>query len=527
MKHSRGAEELREIPFYLNMQLLSDELDARGISHFFYRREEASLKGVRFFRQGEKPEECYVYVILSDNMLEDFRSYERISFLVLGELPIERFSFTTSVICVTGVEDEIGFYNQVQEIFTKYKEWERQMCWALRMENPLDQMLANCREIFGNPIFIHDPDFYILSCPYHTEQMLHWEKVTRNGREMVPLETINEFKVDEEYLGTLKTKRVSMFSAALRGYRVLYVNLFNRDHYEGRVCVDELERSFRRSDYLLLEYLGKMVEYCLKKRRLFWLNMGSDVEAFFTRILKREETDMQTIADFLRYLNWEQNHHYLCLKLITEGEDFEYMTPDGIFGHIETQISNGYAFFYEKSITVVVNLTLENVEIPEILSRLAYFLREGLFKLGASSELFRFSQIREGYEQASVALQYGRRSRSMIWYYHFEDYAMQYMIEQASRNIGPDLLSSSKLRILEEYDRKNHTELYHTLEKYLQLERNTVQTAKELFIHRSTLFYRLERIQKLTKFNLEDPGERQYLLFSFELMKNRRDIPGK
>lgn len=519
MEGKKEREEIEEIPFGLNMQILSDELEALGISHFFYRRDEGCLRGIRFFQKGEKLEEFYVYMVFSDSMQEDFRSCERISFLVLDDLPIERFSFTSSIIYVTGITEHLQFYNQIQQIFFKYEEWERRMCWAMRMENPLDQMLLICRDIFGNPLFIHDPDFYILSCPYHTGQMLQWEKAARNGREMVPLETINEFKVDEEYLQTLKTRSVSMFSASLRGYRVLYMNLFDGEHYEGRVCVDEVERGFRRSDYLLLEYVGKMVQACLKKQRLFWLNMGSDVEASFIRILKGEETDAQSISDLLGYLNWERNQHYLCLKLIAEGEEFQYMTPDGIFGHIETQITNGYAFFYEKSIAVVVNLTLEKAEISEILSRLAYFLREGLFKLGASSELFEFDQIREGYEQASVALQYGRRSKSMIWYYHFEDYAMAYMMEQASRNISPRLLVSGVLRTLKEYDEKNHTELYHTLELFLQLERNTVQTAKELFIHRSTLFYRLERIQKLTKLDLEDPGQRQYLLFSFELMR--------
>ena len=55
------------------------------------------------------------------------------------------------------------------------------------------------------------------------------------------------------------------------------------------------------------------------------------------------------------------------------------------------------------------------------------------------------------------------------------------------------------------------------------LERNALQTANALFIHRSTLFYRLERIQKLTKLNLDNPKERLVLLLSFSMMNNRKE----
>ena len=54
---------------------------------------------------------------------------------------------------------------------------------------------------------------------------------------------------------------------------------------------------------------------------------------------------------------------------------------------------------------------------------------------------------------------------------------------------------------------------------YLSLERNALQTANALFIHRSTLFYRLERIQKLTKLNLDDAKIRLVLQLSFAMLK--------
>ncbi len=188
-------------------------------------------------------------------------------------------------------------------------------------------------------------------------------------------------------------------------------------------------------------------------------------------------------------------------------------------GHIELQIPDGCAFVYGQGIVVCVNLTIKNSSISEVLSGLAIILREGLFKMGVSTELHDFLYFRQGYLQACAALRLGQKSGSMIWCYRFDDYMMDYVLARSTEQISPTLLCSPKLRILKQYDEKNHTELYRTLQIYLSLERNVLQTANTLFIHRSTLFYRLERIQKLAKTNLDDAAERLALQYSFALME--------
>ena len=71
---------------------------------------------------------------------------------------------------------------------------------------------------------------------------------------------------------------------------------------------------------------------------------------------------------------------------------------------------------------------------------------------------------------------------------------------------------------------KNNTELYHTLKVYLEHERNSLQTARELFIHRSSLTYRLERIQKLTKIDLDNPKDRLLLQLCFLLQEKDQTV---
>ena len=504
-------------PYRLSMQVLADELEARQLDFQFYNRnDEPQLTGIRFYRPGTLLQRQYVYLLTDADGGGDFRSLENIHFLILGDAEPEQFSFSSSLLLVHHC-DALALYNLMQQLFEKYGAWEKALQWALQTENPLEAMLSVSRPILGNPMFLHDADFYILACPDWVEGMLHWEKDPRTGREMVPMELINEFRVDSEYLSTLPAKSVTMFSAALRGYRILFANLWYQERYEGRVCVDELERPLRRSDYLHLAYLTEMVTLCLSRQKLFWRSLGKDTDRFFTEMLEGGALDGQTILDNLRYLGWGLTDTYLILKIATEREESGNITPAGLFGYIEAQIAEGRALLFRKDIAVIVNLTAAGTTTAEVLSSLAYILREGLFKMGVSTELSRFTDLRDGYAQASVALDYGRNSGSMFWSYHFEDYALQFILDSARQQIHPRLLVSGKLRRLQTYDAENNTELYHTLEIYLRLERNVVQTSKALFIHRSTLFYRLDRIRKLVDLNLDSEEERLYLQLSFQL----------
>lgn len=506
-------------PHYrLNLQVLADELEANHISVSFHcRSDEARLRGVRLYDSAEPLSPEYVYLLSEADLSGDFRARETIDFVVPGEVNLDDFSFTSSVLGILSDVPSRRIYNMIQAIFEKYALWDEQLHWAMQSEKPLEQMLTVSRDVFENPMFIHDTDFYVLTCPRWVEGMLHWETEPRTGREMVPLDLINEFRIDREYLATLKARKVTMFSSAIRGYRILFVNLWRQDRYDGRICVDELERPLRKSDYLHLEHLAQMVTLCLRQQKLFWLSLGSDIDQFFTQMLEGEGYDPHAVLDYLRYLQWNRDDKYLVLKIAPDREDYSAVTPAGLFGYIESQIPESRAMLFHENIAVIINLTAGSTTAAAVLSALAYILREGLFKMGVSTELDNFTDVHDGFVQASIALEYGKKSSSMLWYYHFESYALRFLLDCARTRIHPKLLGSEKLRKLREYDAENNTELYHTLEVYLQLERNVVQTSKALFIHRSTLFYRLARIQKIVEIDLENEAERLYLALSYKL----------
>jgi len=506
--------------FLLNLLILADAFEERfNILHFLPRDPKPSLKGIRHYRTSPSPQLGYIYLVEAKDVGPHFTTYHEIQFIIIGETDMNHFSNSSSLIILADSADAISVFDYTLHIFDKYFSWDLALQKALNSDTPLDDMLESSLDIFQNPLFIHDRDFYILACPKHIEGMTIWESDPRTGRNMIPLSVINDFKIDTEYLHTLRMRHVDMFSANQRGYRILYNNLWNRSHYEGRICINELQSIIKPGDYLALEYLSKMVLVCITKRNAFWTSMGHNIEQTCKQILARTVTDKHETQRLLRFLDWDINDTYLVLKLESEHTEMAHRFTISALGYIETQVSASYAFCYDEGIMSIVNLTASNDSPSQVVSNLSFLVREGLFKVGVSNDFQDFSHLPEAYTQASIALEYGRNSESMIWCYYFQDYVLDYMFDSACGKLPRDFICSSQIKALQSYDEVHNTKLNETLETYLRLERNVVQTAKALFIHRSTLFYRLDRIQQIINVDLDDPKIRLYLEISYYMNK--------
>lgn len=452
-------------------------------------------------------------------------SLQGICFLIAGKADISLLPCGCAALFAENQEDAFELLVQIQDIFEKYRKWNEALYTAMEDANPLDAMIHVSRSIFRNPIFVHDTGFNILAFSHWVPGMAVWEQNSRTGQPTIPLNLINDFRVDPEYLQTLTTTEPSIYSAEQRGYPILYMNIWQDGRYEGRICVNEMENPIQPGQNAVMKHLVQIILQALKSRRLMQFNQDNSLKHFFTEYLSDTLNDPSQIFKMMQFLNWKRNDSYLCLRLEGLQQDVRMMSSAAVIGHIETLAAGSCAFVYQGGISAIVNLTLSNTRIPNVLSSLAILLRESLMKMGASTEIQDFLHLPQGHYQAVTALNLGAKSSSMNWCFRFDDLFLEFLHAKASENLPPALLCSHKLMVLKDYDKANHTELYSTLKIFLALERNVLQTSKTLFIHRSTLFYRLERICKIADVNLEDEKERLILQISFHFLDMDEQLP--
>ncbi|MBE6914815.1 MAG: hypothetical protein E7472_07800 [Ruminococcaceae bacterium] len=137
------------------------------------------------------------------------------------------------------------------------------------------------------------------------------------------------------------------------------------------------------------------------------------------------------------------------------------------------------------------------------------------------------TSLRSLYIQAAAATRLGRvfsqDKSERIFYY--KDYNMYFMVdlcvETAVRfhkfgNIS--YLCQPGLMGLIRYDRKFGTQLYDTLRVYLECNCNATLCAQKLNVHRNTVNYRINMIEELCNYSLDDVMTRMNISFSYMIL---------
>jgi len=140
--------------------------------------------------------------------------------------------------------------------------------------------------------------------------------------------------------------------------------------------------------------------------------------------------------------------------------------------------------------------------------------------IGAGENRRPFDQLPRCADEAELALKFGHflNPRNRVCFY--ADLGIfHYLIELHEQKVDLKAICDNVLGSLLAYDRKHGEKLMQTLETYLALNQNKQQTAAALFVHRHTLKYRLNRIEKITGLQLQNPNHRILLQLAIYIYK--------
>ncbi|SFB10497.1 PucR C-terminal helix-turn-helix domain-containing protein [Acetitomaculum ruminis DSM 5522] len=519
----------KKIGFKLNMQIFVDEFNERKYNFKFINKgkDPGNIVGARLYKPDNTSFLDSVVYIARNKDLSCYETFSKGSFIIIGE-PEDDTVYYSNARCIIMSEEHDLFdvFNIAAETLDKGFTWDRSLQSALGNFEGVDSLCKLSMEYFGNnPLFVHDAQFFKLSCPIYHPAMLTWVKDDQTGQEMIPISTVNEFKIDPEYLNTLETRGAHIFSEHIRGYRILYVNIWaDNGKWLGRLCIDELITSIKPGQYLAAEYLTNMIKVAFERRNIKAGTYMRPFDKLMCAVVEGKEDARNVLNDIMRFNGWKLEDEYLCIKIgiRSQKEQDDQIGIVSTCSSIEAGIKGSHAFTLKDSMVVVVDLTMFGKSVYDFQQEFALIIREGLFKAGVSETFRGFDKTGYYYKQACIAYEYGVSSNSMEWCFKYREYALDYILDKMVEDIPYYVVCSPALEKLERYDKDNETELFKTLETYLENERNAVHTAKALFIHRSTLFYRLDRIKEITGASLEDADTRLYLMQSFKIYKRKR-----
>ena len=139
------------------------------------------------------------------------------------------------------------------------------------------------------------------------------------------------------------------------------------------------------------------------------------------------------------------------------------------------------------------------------------------------------AQLREAYLEAGVALEIGHRidgPSSVSTFGETGTYKLLFRVFQENPE-ELDVFYGETLEPVVHYDSRYGTELVQTLITYLGNDASTVKTAGDLFAHRHTIRYRLDRVSELTGLDVDRSADRERLTLGIKAMQLLGRVPEK
>lgn len=407
------------------------------------------------------------------------------------------------------------------ELYCRLADQEARLNQLVFSGGSLDELCQLGQELTGCPVCIHDDWFILIAMSDGSTSIMPPEQVDSSGKGFIPRQILEEFKFDPEYEQTFAQQRCQLWVNASDVGRCLYVNLWQEKRYWGRLLLFEANRPVGPLDYLMAENLAQRALYLLLRQKP-GLRQHRNLDDVIFSLLSGQDPGPGDLRFLLDTLGWNRDDNYLCIRLQNQRED-----PSGVLGHmlhsdLFRTFPGNFVMFLERQQCLVMNLTQNEQGLSEIRHRLSPLCRDYCLYGGVSSPVKGILALNQASRQSEIALERAFELRGPDWVQSFSDCALEYMLGSIRSGLEPRYLAAPEWLVLRDFDRTHDTRYFETLRAWLLMERDIPKTAKELIVHRTTLIYRLKKIEALTGLDLENPDLRLYLLLSLRLLERQR-----
>lgn len=214
-------------------------------------------------------------------------------------------------------------------------------------------------------------------------------------------------------------------------------------------------------------------------------------EVNYSQVLRyQKKYEMQDVPAFVLVISAESRHNdiMLVLKNYSEGRT-DFISKIG-----ENQI------VFVKFIDETNNEYQSSTEYAEFL-RISVYEETGVqVKISVGGTVKSLVDLASSYSQAMTALRMSKAMETKGDVHSFKEYVLIRMLEEM-----PKFKLNEYLEILMDTDAKdifNDEEMIDTSEEFLENSLNVSETARKLYLHRNTLTYRLDKIERSTGLNI-------------------------
>lgn len=474
--------------------------------------EAEAYRGVRLYRPGMALQKDILYIIRTE---DDFPTDD---YAYISAAPIK--GLANHICCPDEPWDRM--LDKLLELFARFREQEMRINELVYRGEGIQQLCELAAALLENPVYIHDDWFMMIARSEQVDQIIAPEYVMTSTKGFLPRVIIDDFRDDSDYLETYSFRTAQVWSSGTDAPDCLYVNLWDGSIYRGRLLVIQSGRSFCRADFLLAQVLTQRVIYLLHRKQFDSSHASRSMDDCMLMLLQGGQPDPADLTRLLNMLHWSKTDKLLCIRIQSQQPAVTALDAHVLHSDLFRCFPTGYVMLLDNQQFVILNLTRTPLTLSALRHTLSPLCRDYCLYVGISSPVMGIADLHLGHYQSDAALNYAFQMHNEKWIVAFSECALDHILNHPDSPLQPWHLVSPELHILKEYDAQKGTPYFETLREYLLAERDIPKTAERLIIHRTTLLYRLKKIQSLLSVNLDDPWQRLYLILSLWIMEKER-----
>ena len=430
-------------------------------------------------------------------------------------------SATHPCLVIEDAGDAFGVFNAIAQVRDELEDISAHMEELAWSEGGLKAIVTELTRITGNPAYVVDSGFKAMAVadePDMEEASVNWMHAARYGYLSydVVAGLIQSHELEEMEVSDTTTIVNSQF------FRAPFANnnLKHAGKVQGHLFVVQMYKLITPGEIELIDLCAPYVLRALLADPAFQMHSGPLYEHFINDWLDDALNDATYIRRQLRALEIDPDAHFVVAAIWQTVSDEAWKTR---LAWLLEDRQGCRAVAREDHIVAVFQLKSPD-EKESLMRRLKSICKSQKCQATVSDVQEGSVHVPRAYWQARETQRIGKvmgLSGDVASYGDvaaYQPYLNFASVEELDAFCHPVAIG------LRDYDRTHAVQLLPTLSAFLKNDRDVQKTAAELFVHRNTLTYRINRILELFPLDLDDFNTRHRLLESILIIENYEGI---
>lgn len=282
----------------------------------------------------------------------------------------------------------------------------------------------------------------------------------------------------------------------------------------------EHERPITEADILMVKVICNWLSREFRKTPTHLRPQEGETSRLLANLMedsRNQKTD--ELLQRAKNLGFGQKPWHYVMAIDLDDMDLTKITPSALRSILEFRFPDSKVLFFQQIAAMYVNSDNDHLLEGEFCEMMEQLACEYDLVIGASPRYAALPYTRAAYDQACFALRCEKKLQQEPHVIHYDKCALYHLltykgeIDTLKRFVHPKLLD------LRKYDSDHGTEYLYTTYILLSTGGHQVEAAKRLYLHRSTIVYRMEKIMEITGgIDFSDANTLTLLYISFAIM---------